>query len=180
MLERALRHESRRRRWRRPGRLSFALHGVRLCFATPQDLDFALAARSTLPLARFVALLGLADGQLEREATSVKLLPSRLWEVHAGRGEFEDCRAFLRHYGIQSISKDQDWRAIFMALAAADDPFESYLHVAIARFIDYLDSRHAAIRLILRQRHACVAPRTMERTFTPAPRRRRVAVDFSA
>ena len=181
MLELAHRPDSLLRRLRGPGRLSVELQGVRLTFESPQDFDFALAPRSTLPLEKLLALMEQSDELLEKQAVATKLLSSRLWEVTAGAAD--GCRTFLRQYGIQAITKDQDWRGIFSALLVAEDPFEAYLRVATTRFIDYLDSRYAAIRLVLRQRHAPVEapePARMHRTFAPAPVRRRTALNFSA
>lgn len=181
MVELARRPDSLLRRLRGPGRLCIELQGARLTFESPEDFDFALAPRSTLPLDKLLALVEQPDELLEKQAVGAKLLSSRLWEVHAGAAD--GCRVFLRQYGIQAITKDQDWRGIFSALLVAEDLFDAYLRVATARFIDYLDSRHAAIRLILRQRHMPAEahePARLQRTFAPTALRRRTAINFSA
>ena len=132
------------------GPFRLPLTGGEHTFASLGDLDFALAARTSVPLAR---LQTLAEGSIEAlEAEDVAL---RTLELQLS-GFVEDydrhgigVSATLRRAGVAMVSKDHDWRALFTAMLGLDEHQQSLARLILVRYVDYLAERRRAIATLL-------------------------------
>ncbi len=126
------------------------LTGGEHTFACLADLDFALAARTSVPLARLQML-----GESSIEALEGEDIALRTLELQFG-GFVEDydrhgigVSATLRRTGVAMISKDHDWRALFTAVLGFDAHQQSLARLILARYVEYLAERRSAIATLL-------------------------------
>ena len=121
-----------------------------LYFRRLQDFDFCVAPRIAVPALRFNELFRRPLAELQSEASNMRTLERQM------RGILEDfqehgisCTGTLRHLGVGMISKDHEWRAIFIELVETQSTDDAYTEVALTRYLQYLAARQDVIRMLI-------------------------------
>ncbi|MEQ8496568.1 MAG: FHA domain-containing protein [Gammaproteobacteria bacterium] len=144
----------------RSGLLHLTLGDVTYRFATLADLDFALAARTSVPAERLRQLYASDIPALEADSIKLRTLVLQL------DGILEDLDAHgiavsrsLQRTGVGMISKDHEWRAIFGQLQQHEDQGAGYARLVLVRYLEFLAERREMLDAVLAQKRACAAQR---------------------
>ena len=150
-----------------PFRLS--LPGGEHHFARLGDLDFALLARTSVPLARLQTLSASSVEALEAEDIALRTLELQL----GGFVEDYDRHGIgvsptLRRTGVAMVSKDHDWRALFSAILGLEEHQQLLARLVLVRYVDYLaERRHAIATLLTLKRGSAVIDATEDNANLP-------------
>ena len=107
--------------------LDINIDGDRYVFQSPQDFEFALSGRTSLPAPKIAALSRLSDDELLREAEAIRAVEQRFAEALSGTLEdITSVGPFLRAMEPSIISQDNNWRSIISALNRVDGMPETY------------------------------------------------------
>lgn len=139
--------------------LELALDGERLCFASPRELEFALAGRTSLPPEKLARVMEQPEEALRREAQGIRAVEKVLADVLTGmREDVTSIGSFLSGLDRTLISKDHGWREILSALERLDADFERYKRVALLKYLQYLSCRQQVLRSVFALRHGAAGP----------------------
>lgn len=133
--------------------LELSIDGEHLVFNSPQEFEFALAGRISLPARKVAALSRLSDDALLREAEAIRVVEDRFSCVLAGA--LEDITTIgpkLKSIEPSVISQDNSWRSIIAALNALEGVPESYKKIALVKYTQYLASRQETVRCLYANR----------------------------
>ena len=121
-----------------------------LNFRGLRDFEFCLAPRTAVPSLRFSELFQRADTELQAEAVNMRTLERQLRGILGDDGQHGiSCTATLARLGVRMISKDHDWRAIFIELVESRRVDDAYTRVALAAYLSYLNARYDVIHMLL-------------------------------
>ena len=131
-----------------------------LYFRSLGDFEFCVAPRIAVPSLRFNELFRRPITELRAEAATMCTLESALQGVldhaHQHGISFTDTLANL---GVRMISKDHDWRAIFIELVETQHVDDAYTRAALAAYLQYLAARQAVIQTLIVLRYDAAGDR---------------------
>ena len=133
--------------------LDISIDGESLLFHSPQDFEFALSGRASLPASKIAALSRLSDEELLREAEAIRAVEQRF--NAALSGTLEDITTvgpLLNTMEPSIISQDHNWRSIIGALNDADVIPETYKKIALVKYMQYLTSRQEVVKSLYSNR----------------------------
>jgi len=135
--------------------LDINIDGVRYVFQSPQDFEFALNGRTSLPAPKIAALSRLSDDELLREAEAIRAVEQRFAEALSGTLEdITSVGPFLRTMEPSIISQDNNWRSIISALNGVDRMPETYKKIALVKYMQYLTSRQEVVKSLYTNRQS--------------------------
>jgi hypothetical protein len=140
--------------------LRIEVGGKSLTFTSLDDLDFTLASRTEVPAAKLEELAQLGDEELGREADGMQRVANHFVDLLARAVELQaTVGRRLRGMDLKLFSQDHQWRGIMTALYGQDSDYDAYKRLALERYVQYLNSRQAAVQAIRRRRQrSAVAP----------------------
>jgi len=133
--------------------LDISIDGESLLFHSPEDFEFALSGRASLPASKIAALSRLSDEELLREAEAIRAVEQRF--NAALSGTLEDITTvgpLLKTMEPSIISQDHNWRSIIGALNDADVIPETYKKIALVKYMQYLTSRQEVVKSLYSNR----------------------------
>lgn len=135
--------------------LDINIDGDRYVFQSPQDFEFALSGRTSLPAPKIAALSRLSDDELLREAEAIRAVEQRFAEALSGTLEdITSVGPFLRTMEPSIISQDNNWRSIISALNRVDRMPETYKKIALVKYMQYLTSRQEVVKSLYANRQS--------------------------
>lgn len=135
--------------------LDINIDGDRYVFQSPQDFEFALSGRTSLPAPKIAALSRLSDDELLREAEAIRAVEQRFAEALSGTLEdITSVGPFLRTMEPSIISQDNNWRSIISALNRVDRMPETYKKIALVKYMQYLTSRQEVVKSLYTNRQS--------------------------
>ncbi|NCF28239.1 MAG: hypothetical protein GWP69_12710 [Gammaproteobacteria bacterium] len=135
--------------------LDINIDGDRYVFQSPQDFEFALNGRTSLPAPKIAALSRLSDDELLREAEAIRAVEQRFAEALSGTLEdITSVGPFLRTMEPSIISQDNNWRSIIRALNGVDRMPETYKKIALVKYMQYLTSRQEVVKSLYANRQS--------------------------
>lgn len=135
----------------RNGSLTLVVKGQELRFGSLAEFGYACAGRTSLPPERLARIHSMSLDQLRDEHQDISLLLAKLAEIVADSARDPALlQGRLRDVPINSISSDNDWRAIFSALREQQAGPE-YIQVALGHYLQYLANRQQVFRLEAQQ-----------------------------
>lgn len=135
--------------------LDINIDGDRYVFQSPQDFEFALSGRTSLPAPKIAALSRLSDDELLREAEAIRAVEQRFAEALSGTLEdITSVGPFLRTMEPSIISQDNNWRSIIRALNGVDRMPETYKKIALVKYMQYLTSRQEVVKSLYTNRQS--------------------------
>jgi len=133
--------------------LDLSIDDERYVFQSPQDFEFALNGRTSLPAPKIAALSRLNDDELLREAEAIRAVEQRFAEALSGTLEdITSVGPFLRNIEPSIISQDNSWRSIISALNNVDRIPETYRKIALVKYMQYLASRQEVVKSLYANR----------------------------
>jgi hypothetical protein len=133
--------------------LDISIDGESLLFHSPQDFEFALSGRASLPASKIAALSRLSDEELLREAEAIRAVEQRFNEALSGTLEdITTVGPLLKTMEPSIISQDHNWRSIIGALNDADVIPETYKKIALVKYMQYLTSRQEVVKSLYSNR----------------------------
>lgn len=133
--------------------LDLSIDGESLLFHSPQDFEFALSGRASLPASKIAALSRLSDEELLREAEAIRAVEQRFNEALSGTLEdITTVGPLLKTMEASIISQDHNWRSIIGALNDAEVIPETYKKIALVKYMQYLTSRQEVVKSLYSNR----------------------------
>lgn len=131
--------------------LTLVVRGQELRFNSLAEFGYACAGRASLPPERLARIHSMSLDQLRDEHQDIGLLLAKLAEIVADSArDLTLLQGRLRDIPITSISSDNDWRAIFIALREQQVGPE-YIQVALGHYLQYLANRQQVFRMEAQQ-----------------------------
>ena len=134
--------------------LKLCIFDGELYFRRLRDFEFCVAPRTAVPSLRFNELFRRPTVELRAEAAKMGTLARQLQGVlddAEQHGIF--CTQTLANLGVRMISKDHDWRAIFIELVETQRVDDAYTRVALAAYLQYLGARRDVIQSLFVLKH---------------------------
>ena len=134
--------------------LELLIKGKALAFKSPDEFEFLLAARSSIPLTKITKSLESSTGDLQLELNANIIAIEKINELLGQSPEISgELNMRLKLVNVTIFSKDNDWRDIFMALKQHDSYDSSqYIKITLKKYVEYLYNRKALIEHLL-QKH---------------------------
>ena len=125
------------------------IDGKIITFASIDDFEFTLGARTTIPLTRITEAMNATPGELDLESNSMVVAIEQISELidqTFGSGEVTQS---LKAINPVIFSNDNNWRDIFFALKK-DRSAESskYKLIALTAYLKYLTNRQEMVQAI--------------------------------
>jgi hypothetical protein len=118
--------------------ISTSTDGDRYVFQSPQDFEFALNGRTSLPAPKIAALSRLSDDELLREAEAIRAVEQRFAEALSGTLEdITSVGPFLRTME-----------------PGVDRMPETYKKIALVKYMQYLTSRQEVVKSLYANRQS--------------------------
>ena len=122
----------------------------KLRFDAPADFEFALGARASLPPSRWQELTQRSALELETEEQDLDSLAQRIGDIiEAYDTAGQPCGPAIARIGVAVFSKDYDWRTVFVRLIELPVGCDSFIRTALVKYLQYLQARHDAVRLVM-------------------------------
>jgi hypothetical protein len=151
--------------------LDISIDGESLVFHSPQDFEFALSGRASLPASKIAALSRLSDEELLREAEAIRAVEQRF--NAALSGTLEDITTvgpLLKTMEPSIISQDHNWRSIIGALNDETGIAEAYKKIALVKYMQYLTSRQEVVKSLYSNRQPRESAESRPSNGTPVHR----------
>ena len=128
------------------------IDGKVITFKSIDDFEFALDARTTIPLERITDAINATPGELELELNAIVVAIEQISELISQSSESGNVTKRLKAINPLIFSSDNGWRDIFFALKK-DRSVESskYKQIALAAYLQYLSNRQEMIQSIKAQ-----------------------------
>ncbi|HTT07864.1 MAG TPA: FHA domain-containing protein [Gammaproteobacteria bacterium] len=135
--------KSLRRLIRPSASLHLTIEGREYCFHNPLDFEFALAGRKFLPVNKLMEWMQQPPAMLYKEVINLKSVEGRFLEiVKACLANPAAAGTLLRELEPEQFSTDYHWREIITALREGGDERDAYRRIALAKYLQYLSTRH--------------------------------------
>ena len=123
-----------------------------ITFKSIDDFEFALAARTTIPLDKVTDAINATPNDLDLELNAIEVAIEQLSELNDESTETGDVTQRLKAINPVIFSNDHGWRDIFFALKK-DQSSESskYKQIALTAYLKYLSNRQEMIQTIKAQ-----------------------------
>ncbi|MBL1142021.1 MAG: FHA domain-containing protein [Proteobacteria bacterium] len=130
--------------------IEITIHDKAVMFNSVEDFEFALEARTAIPLDKITSAIKSSVHDLQQEAEAIAVAEDKLAHMMSKSPETSDGITMrLKSIDSSIFSKDNGWRDIIIGLNS-DDSFESckYKQVALKTYLRYLSNRLEMIKLI--------------------------------
>lgn len=123
-----------------------------ITFKSIDDYEFALRARTTIPLEKLTDAIKSSSGELELESNAIVIAIEKISELINQTAESGEVTQNLKAINPIIFSNDNGWREIFFALKK-DRSTESskYKKIALTFYLQYLKNRQEMIQSIKEQ-----------------------------
>lgn len=120
-----------------------------ITFKSIEEFEFALGARSTIPLDKIIEAIKATPNELDMEANAIVVAKEQISELLNTSSEQGEVTQNLKAINPVIFSNDNGWRDIFFALKK-DQSTESsqYKQVALTAYLEYLSNRQEMIKFI--------------------------------
>ena len=127
--------------------LKIALANTTVEFRTARDFEFALAGRVGIPASKIGTLVDLADDDRQQGAEGIRKLEQRFAKILAAAMEAgTQVGPVLKVLDPALVSQANAWRTIIDALNQMPAQYEEFKRIALVKYMQYLTTRHEAIR----------------------------------
>ena len=132
--------------------VELSIDGKVITFKSIDDFEFALGARTTIPLEKITDALKATPGELDLELNAIVVAIEQLSELNDQSSETGEITKSLKAVNPVVFSNDNGWRDIFFALKK-DTSAESskYKQIALTSYLQYLTNRREMIQTIKAQ-----------------------------
>jgi hypothetical protein len=132
----------------RPIELAWGTGSLR--FEVPTDFAFALSARTNVPPHRMQELMLGSRAELEIEALKIFNLEQGIGDIiNAYDSVMQPCGPAITRLGVDVFSKDFEWRSVFARLVELPADRDSFVRVALIKYLQYLKARRSAVQLAI-------------------------------
>ncbi|GJM05227.1 MAG: hypothetical protein DHS20C09_12180 [marine bacterium B5-7] len=123
-----------------------------ITFKSIDDFEFALAARTTIPLEKVTNAIKSSSGELDLELNAIVIAIEQISGLIQQASESGEVTQSLKAINPVIFSNDNGWRDIFFALKK-DRSAESskYKQIALTAYLQYLSNRQEMIQTIKTQ-----------------------------
>jgi FHA domain len=123
-----------------------------ITFKSLDDFEFALGARTTIPLEKITEAIKATPGELDLESNAIVIAIEQISELINQSSETGEITQSLKAINPVIFSNDNGWRDIFFALKK-DQSAESskYKQIALTAYLQYLSNRQEMIQTIQAQ-----------------------------
>lgn len=116
-------------------------------FSSLADFEFCLSARTTIPMAKLVEIMGHSSSQLQKESRVIKGIEKQfILILGKSIGDLSCIKQLLDDINLSTFSQDHQWRDIMAGLRESDKKFNCYRRLALVKYLQYLSSRQEAIK----------------------------------
>jgi FHA domain-containing protein len=128
------------------------LDGKVITFNSLDDFEFALGARTTIPLEKINEAIKASPGDLDLESNAIYVAIEQLTELNDQSSEKGEITQSLKGINPIIFSNDNGWRDIFFALKKDHSTDSSkYKQIALTTYLKYLSNRQEMIQMIKAQ-----------------------------
>tara|TARA_R110002072_G_scaffold74374_4_gene176253 strand:+ start:28424 stop:29275 length:852 start_codon:yes stop_codon:yes gene_type:complete len=123
-----------------------------ITFKSIDDFEFALAARTTIPLEKVTSAIKSSSGELDLELNAIVIAIEQISGLIHQASESGEVTQSLKAINPVIFSNDNGWRDIFFALKK-DRSGESskYKQIALTAYLQYLSNRQEMVQTIKAQ-----------------------------
>ncbi len=126
--------------------------GKVITFKSIDDFEFALAARTMVPLEKMNEVIKATLGELDLESNAIVIAIEQISELINQSSESGEVTKSLKAINPVMFSNDNNWRDIFFALKKDRSAYSSkYKLIALTAYIQYLTNRYEMIQSIKAQ-----------------------------
>ena len=123
-----------------------------ITFNSIDDFEFAVNARTTIPLKKINEAIKADPGELKLELNSIDIAMEQLSELKQKSPAASEITQGLKSINPVVFSNDNGWRDIFFALKNDRSPESSqYKQIALSAYLKYLLNRKQMIQMIQSQ-----------------------------
>ena len=134
--------------------LNLELTGRSVSFNSVVDFEFSLASRTEVPAAKFAELVGLPPAELKKEATSIREVERRFFDVLARSLESNgNIGLLMRELDPKLFPQDHEWRSVIAALNTQPKEYDDFKKIALVKYMQYLGSRQEVLKSIYANTH---------------------------
>jgi len=128
------------------------IDGKVITFKSADDFEFALRARTTIPLDKITEAIKATPGELNLEANAITVAIEQISELIDQCSKSGEVTQNLKAINPVIFSNDNSWREIFFALKK-DQSAESsqYKQLALAAYLQYLTNRQEMVQTLIAQ-----------------------------
>ncbi len=125
------------------------IDGKIITFKSIDDFEFALGARTTIPLEKITVAIKSTPGELDLESNAIVVAIEQISELINQSSESGEVTQSLKAINPAIFSNDNGWRDIISALKK-DQSAESskYKQIALTAYLKYLSNRREMIKMI--------------------------------
>ncbi len=125
------------------------IDGKVITFKSIDDFEFALSARTTIPLDKVTDAIKSSPGELDLESNAIMVAIEQLSELGNHPSENSEITKSLKAINSIIFSNDNGWRDIFFALKKHHSANSSkYKQIALSAYLKYLSNRQEMIQSI--------------------------------
>lgn len=123
-----------------------------ITFKSNDDFEFALGARTTIPLEKITDALTSTPGELDLELNAIDVAIEQISELIGESSKSGEVTQSLKSINPVIFSNDHGWRDIFFALKKHHSSDSSnYKKIALKAYLKYLSNRQEMIQTIKAQ-----------------------------
>ncbi len=128
------------------------IDGRVITFKSTEDFEFALDARTAVPLKKVTEAIKSTPGELDMESNAIIIAIEQITEIIDQSSESGEITQSLKAINPVIFSNDNGWRDIFFALKKDHSGDSSeYKKIALTAYLQYLSNRQEMIQTIKTQ-----------------------------
>ncbi len=128
------------------------IDGRGITFKSTEDFEFALDARTAVPLKKVTEAIKSTPGELDMESNAIIIAIEQITEIIDQSSESGEITQSLKAINPVIFSNDNGWRDIFFALKKDHSGDSSeYKKIALTAYLQYLSNRQEMIQTIKAQ-----------------------------
>lgn len=132
--------------------IELKIDGKLVFFKTLDDFEFALNARTTIPLEKITEAIKSTPGELDLESNAIIIAIEKISELTEEASESGEITQNLKAINPVVFSNDHGWREIFFALKKDHSTDSSkYKQIALTAYLKYLSNRQEMIQTVKAQ-----------------------------
>jgi FHA domain len=128
------------------------IDGKVITFKFIDDFEFAVGARTTIPLEKITEAIKATPGELDLESNAIVIAIEQISELINQSSETGEITQSLKAINPVIFSNDNGWRDIFFALKKDQSADSSkYKQIALTAYLQYLSNRQEMVQSIKAQ-----------------------------
>lgn len=129
--------------------VEIAIGSKYLTFYSPEDLEFCLAGRTTIPAKRIIEMAQLSTTELKQKARTIKNIETRFAKIlYQTMEQTGSIKRAIDELDTLAFSRDHKWRTIIAALRNSDQADDRFRRIALVKYTQYLASMQAMIKCL--------------------------------